>query len=254
MENNKDSKTLADQVAVVTGASRGIGRAIALELASLGAHVVINYSSNQAAAEEVQSLCEKAGGSASINVFNVGDSESVDKAFDSVKEKHGRLDILVNNAGISRDGLFMRMKNEDWDQTLKTNLDGSFYCSRAAVKIMMKAKYGRIVNISSVVAEMGNAGQVPYVSSKAGMIGLTKAMAKEVASRNITVNAITPGFIETDMTNALDEKLREEHLKVIPLGRYGKAEEVASLVSFLCAKNSAYITGQIIGINGGMYM
>lgn len=252
--SNAESKSLAGQIAVVTGGSRGIGRAISIKLAGLGAHVVVNYSSNQGAAEEVQALCETAGGSASINGFNVGDSTSVDKAFDEIKEKHGRLDILVNNAGISRDGLFIRMKNEDWDQTLLTNLNGSFYCARAAVKIMMKARYGRVINISSVVAEMGNAGQVPYVSSKAGLIGLTKAMAKEVASRNITVNAITPGFIETDMTAALDDKVREEHLKVIPLARYGKAEEVAALTAFLAGADSAYITGQVIGINGGMYM
>jgi 3-oxoacyl-[acyl-carrier protein] reductase len=252
--SDSTSKSLAGQVAVVTGGSRGIGRAICIRLAGLGAHVVINYSSNQAAAEEVQALCETAGGSASINGFNVGDSDSVDKAFDDIKQKYGRVDILVNNAGISRDGLFIRMKNEDWDQTLQTNLNGSFYCARAAVKIMMKARYGRLINVSSVVAEMGNAGQVPYVSSKAGVIGLTKAMAKEVASRNITVNAITPGFIETDMTAALDPKLQEEHLKAIPLARYGKADEVAALVAFLAGAESGYITGQVIGINGGMYM
>lgn len=248
------SKKFQGQVAVVTGASRGIGRAIAIELARQGAHVVINYSSNAGAAEEVASLCANEGGSASVMGFNVGDSKSVDEAFDAIKEKHGKLDILVNNAGISRDGLFIRMKDEDWAKTLETNLNGAFYCARAATKIMMKARYGRIVNISSVVAEMGNAGQVPYVSSKAGLIGLTKAMAKEVASRNITVNAITPGFIETDMTAALDPKLQEEHLKAIPLGRYGKAEEVAALVSFLADQSAGYITGQIIGINGGMYM
>ena len=247
-------KNLTGQIALVTGGSRGIGRAISIALAAQGAHVVVNFASNQAAAEEVVALCEKAGGSASLSGFLVEDSEKVDAAFDAVKEKFGKLDILVNNAGISRDGLFIRMKNSDWDQTLATNLNGSFYCARAATKIMMKARYGRIINISSVVAEMGNAGQVPYCSSKAGLIGLTKAMAKEVASRNITVNAITPGFIETDMTSALDEKLREEHLKVIPLSRYGKAEEVAALTKFLASSESAYITGQVIGINGGMYM
>lgn len=249
-----ESNTLQGQVALVTGGSRGIGKAIAINLAKQGAHVVINFSSNEKAAQEVLEHCLNNGGSASISGFNVADSAQVDNAFDSIKEKHGRLDILVNNAGISRDGLFMRMKNEDWDATLSTNLNGAFYCARAAVKLMIKARYGRIVNISSVVAEMGNAGQVPYCSSKAGLIGLTKAMAKEVASRNITVNAITPGFIETDMTNALDEKLKEEHMKAIPLARYGTAEEVANLVEFLSGANSAYITGQIIGINGGMYM
>lgn len=248
------SRKFEGQIAVVTGASRGIGRAIALDLAKNGAHVVINYSSNAGAAEEVATLCVKEGGSATVMGFNVGESKAVDAAFDAIKEKHGKLDILVNNAGISRDGLFIRMKDEDWDKTLETNLNGAFYCARAATKIMMKARYGRIINISSVVAEMGNAGQVPYVSSKAGLIGLTKAMAREVASRNITVNAITPGFIETDMTSALDEKTKEEHMKAIPLGRHGKAEEVAALVSFLAGANAGYITGQIIGINGGMYM
>lgn len=248
------SRIFQGQIAVVTGASRGIGRATALELASHGAHVVINFSSNAASAEEVSALCEKAGGSASVFGFNVSDSKAVDEAFDAIKEKHGKLDILVNNAGISRDGLFIRMKDEDWAKTLETNLYGAFYCARAAAKIMMKGRYGRIVNISSVVAEMGNAGQVPYVSSKAGLIGLTKSMARELASRNITVNAITPGFIETDMTAALDEKLKEEHLKSIPLSRYGKAEEVAALVRFLSSADAGYITGQVVGINGGMYM
>jgi 3-oxoacyl-[acyl-carrier protein] reductase len=248
------TKSLQGQVAVVTGGSRGIGRAISIALASEGAHVVVNFASNQSAAEEVVTLCEQAGGTASLSPFLVGDSEAVDNAFDAIKEKHGRLDILVNNAGISRDGLFIRMKNDDWDKTLETNLNGAFYCARAAAKIMIKGRYGRIINMSSVVAEMGNAGQIPYVSSKAGLIGLTKAMAKELASRNITVNAITPGFIETDMTAALDEKLREEHLKVIPLSRYGKAEEVAALTQFLASAHAGYITGQVIGINGGMYM
>lgn len=242
------------QVAVVTGGSRGIGRAISLHLASLGAHIVVNYSSNSGAAEAVAQECINLGGGATVMGFNVADSNAVDAAFDTIKEKHSRVDILVNNAGISRDGLFIRMKNEDWDATLQTNLNGSFYCARAASKIMMKARYGRIVNMSSVVAEMGNAGQVPYVSSKAGLIGMTKAMARELASRNITVNAITPGFIETDMTAALHEKLREEHMKSIPVGRYGKAEEVAHLVAYLSDPQAGYVTGQIIGINGGMYM
>lgn len=248
------TKLLQDQVAIVTGGSRGIGRAIALEFASNGAHVVVNYSQNSAAAEEVAKLCSEVGGSATVMGFNVGESSQVDQAFDAIKEKHGRLDILVNNAGISRDGLFIRMKDDDWAKTLETNLNGAFYCARAAAKIMMKGRYGRIVNISSVVAEMGNAGQIPYCSSKAGLLGLTKAMARELASRSITVNAVTPGFIETDMTAALGEKLKEEHFKAIPLERYGKAEEVAALVGFLASPRSAYITGQIIGINGGMYM
>lgn len=245
---------LKGQIALVTGASRGIGRAIAMKLASQGAHVIVNYSSSAGAAEETAGACEKVGGTAEIMGFNVADSASVDAAVDSIKSKHGRLDILVNNAGISKDGLVIRMKDEDWAATLATNLNGAFFCSRAAAKVMMKARYGRIVNISSVVAEMGNAGQVPYVSSKAGMIGLTKSLARELASRSVTVNAVTPGFIDTDMTAVLDEKLKEEHLKAIPLGRFADPSEVAHLVSFLCDGNSGYITGQVIGINGGMYM
>lgn len=248
------TKSLDGQIALVTGASRGIGRAIALDLAKHGAHVVINFASQAGAAEEVAQLCKEAGGDGSVVGFKVGDSAAVEKAFAEIKERFSKLDILVNNAGISRDGLFIRMKEEDWADTLNTNLTGAFLCAKEATKIMMKARYGRIINISSVVGQMGNAGQVPYVSSKAGLIGLTKAMAREVASRNITVNAIAPGFIETDMTDALDEKLKEEHFKAIPLGRYGKSEEVAALTTFLASPAAAYITGQVVGINGGMYM
>lgn len=248
------SGNLAGQVALVTGGSRGIGRAVSLKLASLGAHVVVNFSANGAAAEETAEGCRKAGGSAETLGFNVSDSSAVETAIDSIKERSGRIDILVNNAGISKDGLLIRMKDEDWLHTLGVNLNGAFFCSRAAARLMMKARYGRIINISSVVAEMGNAGQAPYVSSKAGMLGLTKSMARELASRSITVNAITPGFIETDMTGALDEKLRLEHMKAIPLGRYGEPSEIAHLVAFLADGNSGYITGQVIGVNGGMYM
>jgi 3-oxoacyl-[acyl-carrier protein] reductase len=247
-------EALKDRVALVTGGSRGIGRAISEQLAASGAHVIVNYRSGAAAAEETIGLCQQAGGSAEGSQFNVGSSEEVNEAFDAIKKAHGKIDVVVNNAGITRDGLFVRMKDEDWATTIDVNLSGSFYVARAAAKMMMKSRYGRIVNISSVVGEMGNAGQVPYVSSKAGIIGLTKAMAKELASRGITVNAITPGFIETDMTDALDEKQKEGHLSVIPVGRYGAPEEVASAVSFLCMPSSAYITGQILGINGGMYM
>ena len=248
------SKALENQVVLVTGGSRGIGRATCIALAKEGAHVVVNFSSNEAAAHEVKSLCEAAGGKATVLGFSVGNSDAVDAAFEKIKSELGRLDVLVNNAGISRDGLSVRMKNEDWDATIQTNLTGAFYCARAAAKLMMKQRFGRIINISSVVAEMGNAGQAPYVSSKAGLIGLTKSFAREFASRNVTINAITPGFIETDMTAALSADLREEHMKQIPLGRYGAADEVASLVKFLAGPEAAYITGQVIGINGGMYM
>lgn len=247
VENNR-------RVALVTGASRGIGRSIAIDLAKQGAFVIVNYSSSPEAAQETLNSIREVGGDGEILKFSVQDSQAVENAFDGIKSRHGKLDILVNNAGISRDGLVLRMKDEEWLQTLAVNLNGAFFCSRAAARLMLKSKWGRIVNISSVVGEMGNAGQVPYVSSKAGLIGMTKSLAKELASRNVTVNAITPGFIETDMTAALDEKLRDEHMKAIPLGRYGQAEEVAHLVTFLSSDASAYITGQVIGINGGMYM
>jgi len=242
------------KVALVTGASRGIGRAIATSLASEGMFVIINYSSSPEAAEQSLAAVREAGGDGELMKFSVGDSAAVDAAFDAIKSKHGRLDVLVNNAGISKDGLVMRMKDEDWTATLAVNLNGAFFCARAAAKMMLRSKIGRIINISSGVGEMGNAGQVPYVSSKAGLIGMTKSLARELASRNVTVNAVAPGFIETDMTGHLDEKLKEEHLKAIPLGRYGQAEEVAQLVRFLASDSAAYITGQVIGINGGMYM
>ncbi len=243
-----------NQVALVTGGSRGIGRAVSLKLAGLGAHVYVNYTSRPDAAEETVSACKAVGGTAEAIGFNVAVSAEVDKAVDAIKEKSGKLDILVNNAGISRDGLILRFKDEDWLSTINTNLSGAFYCARAAAKIMMRAKYGRIVNISSVTGETGNAGQVAYSASKSGLFGLTKSLAKELASRNITINSITPGFIETDMTGALDDKTKESILGSIPLGRYGKPEEVADLVLFLASSQSSYITGQVIGINGGMHM
>ena len=242
------------RVALVTGASRGIGRAIAVALAKQGAYVLINYSSSPEAAQETLGEVREAGSDGEVIQFAVQDSQAVENAFDGIKSRHGQLHVLVNNAGISRDGLVLRMKDEEWLATLGVNLNGAFFCSRAAARLMLKAKMGRIINISSVVGEMGNAGQVPYVSSKAGLLGLTKALAKELASRSITVNAITPGFIETDMTAALDEKLQQEHMKAIPLARYGKAEEVAQLAAFLASDAAGYITGQVIGINGGMYM
>ncbi|MCO6431290.1 MAG: 3-oxoacyl-[acyl-carrier-protein] reductase [Deltaproteobacteria bacterium] len=248
------SSDLSGSVALVTGGSRGIGRAIALKLASRGAHVYVNYTSRPDAAEEVVAKCRELGGSADALGFDVSSSEAVDQAIDEIKKRSSKLDILVNNAGISRDGLFIRMKDDEWQQTLAINLTGAFNCSRAAARLMMKARYGRIINISSVVGEMGNAGQVPYVSSKAGLIGMTKAVARELASRNVTVNAVTPGFIETDMTHVLDEKVKEQTLANIPLGRFGQADEVAELVLFLSQKESSYITGQVIGVNGGMHM
>jgi 3-oxoacyl-[acyl-carrier protein] reductase len=242
------------KIALVTGASRGIGRSIALELAKTGSYVIVNYSSSPEAAQETLNAIREIGGDGELLQFGVQDSQAVENAFDGIKSRHGKLDILVNNAGISKDGLVLRMKDEEWLSTLAVNLNGSFFCARAAARLMLKSKWGRIINISSVVGEMGNAGQVPYVSSKSGIIGMTKALARELASRNVTVNAVAPGFIETDMTAALDEKLRAEHMKSIPLGRYGQGEEVAKLVAFLASDSAAYITGQTISINGGMYM
>lgn len=245
---------LKDRVVLVTGGSRGIGRAICVALAYAGARVFVNYSSSPQAAEETVALCKAAGVEAEAMQFDIASTEAVDAAVEQIKAKAGKLDILVNNAGISKDGLLVRLKDEDWDKTVDTNLKGAFVCSRAAARLMMKNRYGRIINISSVVGEMGNAGQVPYVSSKAGLIGLTKAMAKELASRSVTVNAIAPGFISTDMTAALADNLKAEYEKTIPLGRFGSPEEVGALVRFLASDEASYITGQTVGINGGMYM
>lgn len=248
------SNSLKDQVALVTGGSRGIGRAISIELAKLGARVYVNYSSSPAEAEKTVELCKEAGGQAEAIGFNVAESELVEQAINSIKEKAGSIDILVNNAGVTYNGVFIRLKNEDWDKVMQINLSGAFYCSRAASKHMMKARTGRIINISSVVAEMGNPGQAPYVASKAGLIGLTKSLAKELGVRNITVNAITPGFIETEMTSGLSEELKAEHLKAIPLGSYGSGDDIAQAVAFLASPQARYITGQVLGVNGGMYM
>ena len=246
--------SLKDKVVLVTGGSRGIGRAIALGFAKQGAKIYINYTSNAAAAEEACAACKEFGAQALAIKFDVADSAAVDQAFDQIKNEAGRLDVLVNNAGIASDGLTIRFKDEEWNKVLAVNLSGSFYCARAASKIMLKQREGRIINISSVVGEMGNPGQAAYVSSKAGLIGLTKSLAKELASRNITVNAVTPGFIETEMTSGLDEKLKAEHFKAIALGRYGQAADVAAAVCFLASNSAGYITGQVLGINGGMYM
>lgn len=245
---------LSEQVALVTGGSRGIGRAVCKTLAASGAKVYVNYGSNADAANETVKLCEEVGGQAVAIGFNVADNEAVDSAIDKIKTDEGRLDVLVNNAGVTHNGVFIRLKNEDWDKVMDINLSGAFYCARAAAKLMMKARQGRIINISSVVGEMGNPGQAPYVASKAGLIGLTKSLAKELGVRNITVNAVTPGFIETEMTSDLSDDLKAEHLKVIPLGSYGQGEDIANAVNFLASPESRYITGQVLGVNGGMYM
>ena len=246
------SAHLQDKVALVTGASRGIGRAIALALAGEGAKVAVNYASSPAAAEEVAAAIRAAGGEAEIFQADVAQEEQVDGLFKAVTERFGRIDVLVNNAGITRDTLLLRMKTDDWNAVINLNLTGVFLCSRAAAKIMLKQKSGRIINIASVVGEMGNLGQANYSAAKAGVIGLTKTTAKELASRGITVNAVAPGFIATDMTHDLDA---EALLKFIPLARYGQPEEVAGMVRFLAADPAAaYVTGQVINVDGGMVM
>jgi 3-oxoacyl-[acyl-carrier protein] reductase len=239
---------------VVTGGSRGIGRAICLAFAKPDTHIYFNYSSaSEAAAETQQRITELGGRSSGIRV-DVASEEEVSGFFKQVVDETGRIDVLVNNAGITRDGLLVRMKEKDWDSVIDINLKGAFFCTKIAAKTMMKQRYGRIVNITSVVGAAGNPGQANYVASKAGIIGFTKAVARELASRNITVNAVAPGFIETDMTASLQEKAKDAMLEQIPLGRAGQPEDVAGVVSFLVSEHASYITGQIIHVNGGMYM
>lgn len=245
---------LAGKVALVTGGSRGIGRAIALTLAEHGADVAINYAGNTAAAEEVAAAIEKLGRKALLVQGSVADTNGVANIVGRVVKELGRLDILVNNAGITRDGLLMRMKEADWDDVMNTNLKGVFNCSKAVLRTMMKQKGGRIVNMASVVGEMGNAGQANYASAKAGVIGFTKSLAKEVASRNITVNAVAPGFIATDMTSVLTDEQKAEMARTIPLGRAGEPQDVANAVLFLVSDEAAYITGQVLNVDGGMVM
>jgi 3-oxoacyl-[acyl-carrier protein] reductase len=241
------------QVALVTGASRGIGQAISLKLAAEGIYVIVTATS-EAGAEATVAAIVAQGGAAQAVKLDVTNSSDVEALFKKIMSEQGRLDILVNNAGITKDGLMMRMKDSDWDSVLDTNLKGSFICLREASKIMTKARYGRVVNISSVVGEMGNPGQVNYSASKAGLFGLTKSAARELAKRNITVNAVAPGFIETDMTAVLPEKGREALLQNIPMERLGSVDDVAYAVRFLVSPQAGYITGQVLSVNGGMYM
>ena len=245
-------RTLDGQIALVTGASRGIGRAVALALAEAGAEVVVNYSSSPDAADAVVSEIQESGGQAYALQANVADEEAVNGLIKTVIERSGKIDILVNNAGITRDGLLMRMKTEDWQAVINLNLSGVFLCTRAVTRPMLKQKSGRIINITSVVGLMGNAGQSNYAAAKAGVVGFTKSTAKEMASRGITVNAVAPGFIATDMTKDLDA---EGILAAIPLGRFGTPEQVAGAVRFLAADPAAaYITGQVLQVDGGMVM
>ena len=245
---------LDGKVALVTGASRGIGRAIALRLAAEGASVALNYAGNAAKAAEVKELAEKGGARAMAIQADVADAAAVDAMVKQVMEEFGRIDILVNNAGITRDGLLARMKEEDFDAVLATNLKGVFHCTKAVAKAMMKARYGRIVNLASVVGVMGNAGQANYAAAKAGIIGFTKSVAKELAPRGITANAVAPGFIGTDMTAGLSDKVREGMEQAIPLGRMGQPEDVANAVLFLASDQASYITGQVVHVDGGMVM
>jgi len=245
---------LQGKTAVVTGGSRGIGRAISLRLAAMGAVVYINYVSRPDAAEETRRLIEAAGGAAKIVAFDVADGGQVQEAFKHIVNEAGRVDILVNNAGITRDGLLARMKESEWDQVLSTNLKGAFLCTKAVSKIMMKQRWGRIVNITSVIGFVGNAGQVNYAAAKAGLVGMTKAMARELASRNITVNSVAPGYIQTEMTDALPEEARQQLLREIPLACLGTPEDVAGAVAFLVSEDGRYLTGQTLHVNGGMCM
>ena len=245
---------LDGKVALVTGASRGIGRAIALKLAAEGAKVAINYAGNTAKAEEVKAEIEKNGGQAILVQADVADSAAVEAMVNATVEAFGQIDILVNNAGITRDGLMMRMKDEDFDAVINTNLKGVFYCTKLVSKLMMKKRSGRIINMASVVGLMGNAGQTNYAAAKAGVIGFSKSAAKELAARGITVNMVAPGFIDTDMTASMTDKAKEMTLTGIPLNRMGTPEDVANAVAFLVSDNASYITGQVINVDGGMVM
>lgn len=245
---------LAGKVALVTGASRGIGRAIAQRLAENGAHVLLNFASREDAAREVLAAIERAGGTGSLERFDIGDAAQVDGAVKRMLDARGRIDILVNNAGVTRDNLLMRLTEADFDEVIRINLKGTFLVTKAVSRQMVRQKGGRIVIVGSVVGEMGNPGQSIYAASKAGLIGFTKSLARELSSRGITVNAVTPGFITTDMTEALPEATRQAFLEQIPLGRFGGPGEVADLTAFLVSDRAAYITGQVVGINGGLYM
>ena len=246
--------SLTGKTAIVTGGSRGIGRAVCLELARRGCNIVLSFAGNTAAADQTVSDCQALGVQALAVQGNVADADAVKALFDAAMEKFGAIDILVNNAGITRDNLLMLLKEEDFDAVVDTNLKGAFLCMKAAVRPMMKQRRGRIISLSSVVGLRGNAGQVNYAASKAGVIGMTKSLAKELAGRNITVNAVAPGFIDTDMTAVLPEKAKEAILASIPMARLGAAEDVASAVAFLASDEAGYITGQVLAVDGGMSM
>ncbi len=248
------SAPLADHVALVTGGSRGIGRAIAARLAADGAHVVVNYVANATAADETVATIVGAGGSAEAVAFDVGDGAAVRDAVQNIVDRTSKIDILVNNAGLAVDGLLLRLKDEDWERALRVNLTGSFHCAKAVLRTMVRSRYGRIVNLSSVVADMGNSGQAAYGAAKAGVVGLSKSLAREVASRGITVNVVAPGFVATDMVAGLTDEQKGFYTSVIPAGRIATAEEVAAAVAFLASPAAGYITGHVLHVNGGLYM
>jgi len=245
---------LRNKVAVITGSSRGIGRAIALKLASLGAKVVVNYRTNAEAAQEVVEAIEAQGGQAIAVQADVRDADDAKRLIKAALDNYGRLDILVNNAGTTRDMLLMRMSEEDWDLVINTNLKGAFNCTKAAMRPMMKQRYGRIVNITSVAGLAGNPGQANYSAAKAGLVGFTKALAKEVGSRNITVNAVAPGYIPTDLTASLPQELVEKAIEMTPLGRAGTPEDIANAVAFLVSDEASFITGVVLRVDGGLAM
>jgi len=246
--------SLSGKIAVVTGGSRGIGRAICQRLAALGATVIVNYVSNPAAAEETVKSIQNAGGKAESIQFNVAVAGEIEAAFKNIIDAHGRVDILVNNAGITRDGLLMKMKDEQWDEVLNTNLKGVFLCTKAVSRAMMKQRWGRIINITSVIGFAGNAGQANYAAAKAGIVGFTKSVAKELASRGITVNGVAPGYIVTDMTRDLSEEVTNTIKGEIPMGVLGEAKDIAGAVAYLASDDARYVTGQFIHVNGGMFM
>ena len=248
------SGRLAGQVALVTGASRGIGAAIARDLAAAGAHVVGNYRTQEARAAAVARAITDAGGTAETVRFDVASAGEVDAAVRGIVDRLGKIDVLVNNAGVSADALILRITEEEWHRVLDVNLKGVFNCTKAVARSMMRARAGRIINISSVVAAIGNAGQAAYAAAKAGIIGFTKATARELAGRNVTANVVAPGFIETEMTEALDVAARDVYLALIPLRRLGRPEDVAAAVTFLAGPGASYVTGQVIHINGGLYV
>jgi len=246
--------SLAGKVALVTGGSRGIGRATAAVLAEQGAHVVLTYVGNEAAAAEAVGAIEGAGGKAEAARLDSADAEACDKTVSEIAKRLGRLDVLVCNAGISIDALVLRLRDDDFERVLSVNLKGAVACARAAIKVMMRAKAGRIVFISSVVGEMGNAGQTAYAASKAALLGVTKSLAREYATRGITVNAVTPGYVDTDMTSALSQEVREKMLVGVPLGRTATAREIGAAVAYLASDEAGYVTGHALRVNGGMYM